>query len=298
MTMTPATGGLPKDLSNRPSSARLTDYFLGGDDHYAVDRALADALTWAAPYWRLSVVINRAHAAVTADMLARAGYHQFLDLGSGYPPPWSPHTEDRTAWPLYQVVRRWHPEAVFVAVDNDPLVGPHARAAHAAAAWTFVAANAAETARLLGSPALDCLNARQPIAVLIHDVLPWIADTCQVAEAMQTLRAVLPPGSVIALTHATADLHPLTVRRVAGVYQEAGFPGCPGPARSSPTWLVTGRCTARVWRLPRTHTAATGCTRRRRGRRPRTRPSLFTLPPLYTEFLMTSDRSLPPRTVR
>ncbi|MFC0844666.1 SAM-dependent methyltransferase [Streptomyces noboritoensis] len=239
---------VPSSLSMYPSSARVTDHFLGGDDHFGIDRVLANAVARTAPYWQLSIMINRAHAVWATEQLTRQGFEQFLDLGCGYPPPWSRDLRDRTNWPLHQVVRRIRPEAAFVSVDSDPLVSVHARAAHAAGAAgdaTFVAADATDVADLLGSPTLARLDMHRPIAVLLHDVLPWITDTHHVTTAMRALRTALPPGSALSLTHATADLHPLVVSEVADLFATAGLPWAPRPRRTIAhllgDWPLLGR---------------------------------------------------------
>ncbi|MFD9487045.1 SAM-dependent methyltransferase [Streptomyces sp. NPDC059991] len=46
----------------------------------------------------------------------------------------------------------------------------------------------------------------RPVAALLHEVLPWIGDDQQVANAVAALREWLPPGSALSITHATADL--------------------------------------------------------------------------------------------
>src|SRR5580658_7884436 len=87
-----------------PHSARIWNYWLGGKDNYAVDRAAGDEYVKVFP----GIV----------DLAGEAGIRQFLDVGTGLP------TADNT----HQVAQRIAPEARIVYVDNDPLVLAHARA--------------------------------------------------------------------------------------------------------------------------------------------------------------------------
>jgi hypothetical protein len=67
-------------------SARVHDYWLGGTDNVAADRAAGDAVIQAYPGIVASVRANRAFLARVVRFLAvEAGIRQFLDLGTGIP---------------------------------------------------------------------------------------------------------------------------------------------------------------------------------------------------------------------
>jgi len=67
-------------------SARVHDYWLGGKDNYAADRAAGDAVIAAYPGIVKSVRANRAFLARAVHFLAaEAGIRQFLDVGTGIP---------------------------------------------------------------------------------------------------------------------------------------------------------------------------------------------------------------------
>ncbi|MFD9483637.1 SAM-dependent methyltransferase [Streptomyces sp. NPDC059991] len=216
---------VPDSVFTTPSSARLTDFCLGGGEHYSIDRTLAAELSAAAPSWRLSILSDRLHTLMTCELLARHGFRQFLDLGCGYPPTRRPRS--RSAEPFYKAVRRLQPEAVVVAVDSDPVVGAHARAVPFGGPGTpaFVAADLRKVSSL--QPALSLLDCYEPIAVLLHDVLAWIPDDKTVRNLMHALRHCLPLDSAISLTHATPDLHGLTTHALAAKYQAAQLPWRP-----------------------------------------------------------------------
>jgi S-adenosyl methyltransferase len=67
-------------------SARVHDYWLGGTDNLAADRAAGDAVIQAYPGIVASVRANRAFLArVVSFLAAEAGIRQFPDLGTGIP---------------------------------------------------------------------------------------------------------------------------------------------------------------------------------------------------------------------
>lgn len=117
------------DLS-KPTVARIYDYLLGGKDHFAADRAAAEALLEALPTARADAAANRGFLGRAVRFLAaehRMG--QFLDLGTGLP----------TQHNVHQVAHSAHPDARVAYVDNDPVVCAHARALLATDDTTTVA---------------------------------------------------------------------------------------------------------------------------------------------------------------
>ncbi len=85
-----------------------------------------------------------------------------------------------------------------------------------------VLADIEQIGELLNHPGVQALDDRRPTAVLLHDVLPWVSD--ELAEtAMAALRAWLPDGSAISVTHATTDMAPDAMRALVAHYAEAGI---------------------------------------------------------------------------
>jgi S-adenosyl methyltransferase len=69
-----------------PSTARMYDFWLGGKDHFAVDRAAALEVGAAAPEVKMMAVENRKFLRrVVRYLAAEAGIVQFLDIGTGLP---------------------------------------------------------------------------------------------------------------------------------------------------------------------------------------------------------------------
>jgi hypothetical protein len=101
------------------SSARIYNYWLGGKDHYPVDREMGEQIRAVLPGIVEMARDQRAFLVRAVTYLAReAGIRQFLDIGTGLP----------TANNTHEVAQRVAPEARIVYVDNDPVVLVHARA--------------------------------------------------------------------------------------------------------------------------------------------------------------------------
>ncbi len=99
--------------------ARVYDYWLGGKDNFAADRAAGEQAIQAYPDIVYSVRANRAFLARTVRYLAKdAKIRQFLDIGTGIP----------TANNTHEVAQSVAPGCDVVYVDNDPVVLAHARA--------------------------------------------------------------------------------------------------------------------------------------------------------------------------
>src|ERR1700742_1557052 len=72
--------------TSRPHPARMYDYYIGGKNHFAADRELADAAHAPGPSGRSGRRENRRFLGRAVRYLAReAGIRQFLDIGSGLP---------------------------------------------------------------------------------------------------------------------------------------------------------------------------------------------------------------------
>src|SRR5258708_18746851 len=98
-------------------SSRVYNYWLGGKDNFAADRAAAELAMQAFPDIVLSARANRAFLQRSVAYLAQeAGIRQFLDIGTGIPAPSNTH----------EVAQAVAPRSRVLYVDNDPIVLPHA----------------------------------------------------------------------------------------------------------------------------------------------------------------------------
>jgi S-adenosyl methyltransferase len=99
-----------------PNMARIYNYWLGGKDHFAADRAEADTLVALYPPLPALVRENRKFLVKAVGWAARQGIGQFIDLGAGLPVSPSVH----------QAARAVLPAARVAYVDIDPVVLTHA----------------------------------------------------------------------------------------------------------------------------------------------------------------------------
>ncbi len=175
-----------------PHSARIWNYWLGGNDHYAVDREAGDQFSAIYPGIVDIAVADRAFLGRVVRYLAgEAGVRQFLDVGSGLP------TADNT----YEVAQRVAPESRIVYVDNDPLVLTHARALLASApegATHYVDADMSDTAAVLGE-AGRWLDLAQPVALTFMGVLGHVTDHAAARRIVAGLLDGLPAGGYLAI---------------------------------------------------------------------------------------------------
>ncbi len=196
-------GWVPADIDTSVAHpARVYDYWLGGKDNFAADRALGDAIMAAVPTIKTMARANRAFLRRAVRYLAgEAGVRQFLDIGTGIP----------TAGNTHEVAQQVAPQARVVYVDNDPIVLVHARAlmtSHDAGATAFIEADLREPEQILADPALAAtLDLGQPVALMLVAVLLYFRDEEHPQAMVSTVMDALPPGSYLAITHPTADFN-------------------------------------------------------------------------------------------
>jgi hypothetical protein len=96
--------------TERPQSARMYDFLLGGKTDFPVDRAAAARAMTAYPGLRTITRANRAFMRVAVEYLADQGIRQYLDIGTGIP----------TSPNVHEIAQRTHPDARIVYTDHDP----------------------------------------------------------------------------------------------------------------------------------------------------------------------------------
>jgi len=231
---TPKMAGSVEVRSLRPSrafdsttahSARVYNYWLGGKDNYAADRALGEEVPEA-------VAIQRRTAQASREFLMRAvrylvgqaDVRQILDLGCGLPSTPNVHeVADETA----EGVR-------VVYLDNDPMVAAHARAelvgTHGSAVAAFLEADVRDPAGMLNDPTLDAvLDLARPVAVLMCELPAFLSECDDPTGIVAEIMGQLAVGSYLALTHATPDFGPWTSARMVAAAARAGVRYTPRP---------------------------------------------------------------------
>lgn len=190
----------PEVDPERPSTARIYDYMLGGLHNFAVDRQMAEQVLAVAPQIRLAAHANRGFLRRAVEYLAGAGIRQFLDLGSGIP----------TAGNVHEAAQRVAPDARVVYVDADPVAVAHSRAiVEDVERVTVLQADIRDPDGILRDAALDLTR---PVAVLLVSVLHFIPDSDDPAGIVARLREAMVPGSYLAISQVGAPTRALTAQ--------------------------------------------------------------------------------------
>jgi S-adenosyl methyltransferase len=180
------------------STARMYDFWLGGKDHFAVDRTAALEVSEAAPEIRLMAVENRKFLGRAVRYLAaEAGIDQFLDIGTGLP----------TQGNVHQVAQQVKPAARVVYVDNDPMVLAHSRALKTGGNTAVIEADLRDPAAILNHHrTVELIDFRRPLAVLLVAVLHFIGDADDPYAIVEAICEATPPGSYLVVSHATGGI--------------------------------------------------------------------------------------------
>ena len=204
----------PDDVDiERPSAARMYDYYLGGSHNFAADRALADEYIKVLPDMPQIARAQRAVLHRAVKHLAAAGVDQFLDLGSGIP----------TVGNVHEIARSINPDTRIVYVDSDHVAVAHSTKLLAGVSNTAVIhADLRDPEDVLTNPALtETLDMTRPVAVLMIAVLHFVPDEDDPPAVVAAYRDATVPGSHLAITHATSDYKPELARRAEAVYTRA-----------------------------------------------------------------------------
>ncbi|MFH8405688.1 SAM-dependent methyltransferase [Streptomyces sp. NPDC018019] len=212
-------GGPVVDLQlDRAHSARIYDYMLGGKTNFLADRTAAGKVLAVFPAALVAARINREFMQRSTRDLARAGLRQFLDIGTGIPTP--PN--------LHEIAQDIAPDARVVYTDNDPIVLAHAAAllrSTPQGRTTYLQADVTEPAAIVTAPQVrDTLDLRRPVALSLNALMHFVPDggRQRAHEVVAELKAALPSGSALAMSHATADFAPEAMARIAEIYAAAG----------------------------------------------------------------------------
>ena len=188
--------------------ARVYNYWLGGKDYFAADRAAGEQAIKAFPDIVLSARANRAFLARAVRFLAgQAGIRQFLDIGTGIP----------SANNTHEVAQSVAPDARIVYVDNDPIVLTHARAlltSDPVGATDYIDADLREPEQILAGAA-QVLDYGRPVAVMLMAILQHLHTEDDPYKVVAALMTAMPPGSYLALSHPAKDINAEAMAKMA-----------------------------------------------------------------------------------
>ncbi|MCU1644158.1 MAG: hypothetical protein JWN03_4433 [Nocardia sp.] len=192
----PEWAPLTVDL-DRPSAARVWDFYLGGSHNFQVDRAFAREAMAQMPDAPVIARENRAFLRRAVRFLTEQGTTQFIDIGSGIP----------TVGSVHEVARASRPGARVVYVDNDPVAVTHSHALMHNDRDTLVLEGDLRTPEeFLSTDSVGrFVDFSRPVAVLLSAVLHFIPDSDDPAGIIARISSQLAPGSSLLIVHASAD---------------------------------------------------------------------------------------------
>jgi SAM-dependent methyltransferase len=200
----------------RPSAARVYDYYLGGLHNFAADRAMAAAAVEDWPELPRIMQANRAFMRRAVRHLAAQGIDQFLDIGSGIP----------TAGNVHEVAQAARPDARVVYADIDPVAVAHARALLTDDPSTgVIEADMVDVDAVLGDPVTrSLLDLSRPVGLLVVALLHFVGDERRPGEVLARYRDALAPGSHLVVSHASADGAPDRAGEHQSLYRRTATP--------------------------------------------------------------------------
>ena len=183
-----------------PSPARMYDALLGGSHNFEVDRQAASMAIELVPDLPRLALSNRAFLRRAVRFLIDSGIRQFLDIGSGIP----------TVGNVHEVAQAIDPECRVLYVDIDRVAVEHAQAIlrdnpHADAIEADVRNPGEVVAAARGSGLIDT---DEPIGVLLIALLHLVGDAEDPGGVVESLSALAPSGSYIAISHLTSAQRP------------------------------------------------------------------------------------------
>jgi SAM-dependent methyltransferase len=221
--LTPVTEPAPTTEQlkfDQPNAARMYDYYLGGAQNTAADRALAERVLAAAPQVVPSARANRAFLQRAVRYCVGQGVRQFLDLGSGIP----------TVGHVHEVAHHLDPTTRVAYVDNEQVaVAATRRIIEGVEHVTVTQADLRDPEAVFAAPGVaDLLDLTKPVAVLAVAVLHFVPDGDEPGSILAAYRDRLAGGGYLVLSHLTADHEDReTIERVTALYRGSSHPGYP-----------------------------------------------------------------------
>jgi O-methyltransferase involved in polyketide biosynthesis len=202
-----------------PNVARIYDYLLGGKDNYEEDRQAAAQLLEAVPDAAVAAWDNRQFLGRVVQFLMKdAGIRQIIDIGTGLP----------TRGNVHAIAHQIAADSRVAYVDNDSLVIAHSNALlNNHPNVVVVDGDLRDPDNITANAELRALiDFDKPLAFLLVAVLHFITDSENPSRVVSRLKAAMPPGSYLVISHVTDDQVSLeTTRRVQKLYEDASAPG-------------------------------------------------------------------------
>src|SRR5690349_23120123 len=203
-----------------PHPARVWNYWLGGRDFFAADKAAGEEIGQEFPHLAEMARAERAFLVRAVRFLAGpAKIRQYLDIGAGLPAGGNTH----------EIAQRIAPDSKIVYADNDPAVLLHAKAllgnpilaSTPGGAVCYTEADLRDVAAVLAG-AGSALSLSRPVALILLGVLGHVDDYGAARSIASQLMDALPAGSYLAAADGIAAKQDI-------VSTQRRYDGCPSP---------------------------------------------------------------------
>jgi hypothetical protein len=180
-----------------PHPARVWNYWLGGRDFFAADKAAGEEISREFPHLADIAQAERAFLVRAVRFLAGpARIRQFLDIGAGLPAGGNTH----------EIAQRIAPDTGIVYADNDPAVILHAKALLSSPMLAstpegtvgYTDADLRDVAAVLAG-AGSTLDLSKPVALVLLGVLGHVDDYGAARSITSQLMDALPAGSYLVI---------------------------------------------------------------------------------------------------
>lgn len=232
----PATSWVPPDVdTTRPSAARVYDAYLGGSHNFAVDREFVQQAKQLLPHVTDVARWNRTFLRQAVRYAAESeGIAQFLDIGCGLP----------VSGAVHEIAAQHLPNPRTVYADNEPVAVAQAEVVLDGDENAHVVHGDVRNPETILPAAENLLDFDRPVCVLMVALLHFLPDAEKPGELVARFRDALPPGSLIAISHATVDGVPEPVRtqtlEFIDSYKDTQNPGFVARDRAEFAALFTG----------------------------------------------------------
>ena len=185
-----------------PHPARVWNYWLGGRDFFAADKAAGEEIGREFPHLAQTARAERAFLVRAVRFLVGpARIRQFLDVGAGLPAGGNTH----------EIAQRIAPDTGIVYADNDPVVIMHAKAllgspmlaSTPAGAVCYTDADLRDVAAVLAGAA-STLDMSRPVGLIMLGILGHLEDYGAARSITSQLVDALPAGSYLVIADGVA----------------------------------------------------------------------------------------------
>ncbi|HWD06467.1 MAG TPA: SAM-dependent methyltransferase [Amycolatopsis sp.] len=184
--------------TEKPSAARIYDWYLGGTQNWAVDREFGRQVERQWPLVRPGAKQNREFMNRVVRAALKAGVRQFVDLGSGVP----------TAGNVHEVIEAElgdEDRATVLYVDYEPVAVAHATLIleeGAATDWAgILQADLRDAKSVLDAKTTrEYIDFDRPVCLLLMAVLHFVGPDDDPAGLVAAYRRALAPGSWLAIS--------------------------------------------------------------------------------------------------